>query len=180
MSALAVNVTPWRYDADGRVPVGIVYDGAVLESAPRPPYWALVVDSECRWSMREQASLLPAAALDEYRLAAGAFYPLVRDGINVAGRYPGRQVRAARVAVGGNRRETIVVVAEGSRIGPGPGRAGLTTNELAVVMTEAGVTWALNLDGGRSALVELPGGEVLPSRIPLRRPGPVVVSIYSR
>ena len=105
---------------------------------------------------------------------------MVRDGINVAERYPGGQFRAARVAVGGNRLETVVVATEGSRIGPGPGRAGLTTNELADVMTESGVTWALNLDGGRSALVELPGGDVLPAGIPLRRPGPVILSIYYR
>ena len=174
-AALAVNVTPWRHGADGPIPVGIVWNGEVLESAPRPPYWALVVDREHGWSMREQASLLPQAARDEYRLALGAFYPLVRDGMNVAGRYPGARFRAARVAVGGNRRETIVVATGGSRVGPGPERAGLTTIELADVMADAGATWALNLDGGRSAFVELPGGKVLPDGIPLRRPGSVIL-----
>ena len=178
-SEIAVNVTPWRYAADGRRPVGVVWSGEVLESAPQPPYWALVVDREGRWSMRPQESW-PASAADEYRLALGAFYPLVRDGLNVADGYPGRQLRSARVAVGGNAHEAMVIVAEGSRVGPGPGRAGLTTGELADVMMDVGVTWALNLDGGRSALVMFSGGTALPRRIPLRRPGPVVISIYYR
>jgi exopolysaccharide biosynthesis protein len=62
-----------------------------------------------------------------------------------------------------------VITVEGDRLF----RPGVTTEELATYLGHRGFDTAINLDGGRSAFVELPDGSVLPRRIPFRRIGPV-------
>lgn len=175
-----IGVTPWAYPeqrgggGDGRVPVGLVEIQGERLQAPVPPYWALTLDACGRWGMAPQAAVSPGRLL----LALGGFYPLVRDGAVAAHDFPGRGIRAARVAIGGLASgELLLVAASGSRPGSGAARAGLTTAELAALLVERyEVDWALNLDGGRSALLQIttPSGvATLPERVFRRRPGPV-------
>jgi len=116
----------------------------------------------------------------------GGFFPLVRSGRVVADAFPGGSLRAARVAIAirrndagvagsGNDTTVAVITVEGDRLF----RPGVTTIELAAYLREQGFDTAINLDGGRSAFVQLPDGSVLPRRIPFRRIGPVglVVSV---
>lgn len=101
----------------------------------------------------------------------GAFYPLILSGRAVADAYPGRTIRAARVVIAVRRTDSTVAVitVEGDRLF----RPGVTTEELAGYLRQRGFDSAINLDGGRSAFVQLPDGTVLPRRIPFRRIGPV-------
>lgn len=191
---VTLGVTPWGWsrgtlrETRHPMPVGVVRVDDDQRAPPVPPYWALILYEDGLWRIAPQESLPPPGTADDIRVALGAFYPLVIDGRPVAAEFPGSTLRAARVAIGwrpgpGEHRsgagELVVVAAEGSRIGGGPGRAGLTTPELAAVLQRYGVRWALNLDGGRSAYLAItPGGDevapvVLPARVPLRRPGPV-------
>lgn len=176
---VVVGVTPWAHGdrsngVSRRVPVGIVELHGERLSAPAPPYWALTLDACGRWGMLPQAEIDPG----RHRLALGAFYPLVRDGMVAAGEFPGREIRAARVAIAGlPSGELLLIASTGSRPGPGASRAGLTTGELAELLVQRyRVDWALNLDGGRSAFLQITAsGETvtLPARIVRRRPGPV-------
>jgi hypothetical protein len=189
---ISIGVTPWRYGqwrpvrGRDRVPVGVVQIGHRRFSAPVEPYWALVLTDGGEWDMVPQRSLVGVPTTERPPLLAlGAFYPLIAAGVPVADDYPGRTIRAARVAVGGasgtvsdaalpdGRGFLVVIAATGSRPGGAPGRGGLTTGELAAIMRRYDLQWALNLDGGRSASLSAASPEDLPWRSPPIRPGPV-------
>jgi hypothetical protein len=222
---LTVGVTPWRwgprrvFQPRERVPVGVVQIGSRRYSEPVVPYWALVAVGDGGWGMVPQEALVgtspaghPMAADGSsppadapFVLALGAFYPLIEEGRPVADGYPGRAIRAARVAVGGAGGVTegggaggvtegggaadgaaisstgggslILVATTGSRPGAGAGREGLTTGELAAVMERYSVQWALNLDGGRSAWLIAESSRDLSWLSPPRRPGPVSLEL---
>lgn len=213
--AVTVGVTPWQWGRPHRdtahdesmsrgrrqIPVGIVSYGDDLRAPVAARYWALTLAPDGTWEAVPQTALT-AGAHRAYRMSVGAFFPLVTDGAAVADRFPGGSIRAARVAVGYSAalEELVVITASGSGVGRRPGRRGLTTAEFAAVLTNElsryRITWALNVDGGRSAYVafaappearlaaqtdaradappRMPlGPRTIPAGPVLRRPGPV-------
>lgn len=194
--AVTVGVTPWQWGrpqsdaardqsmsrARRQIPVGIVSYGDDLRAPVAARYWALTLAPDGTWQAVPQTALV-AGAHRAYRMSVGAFFPLVADGAAVADRFPGGSIRAARVAVGYSAalEELVVITASGSGLGRRPGRRGLTTAEFAAVLTDKlsryRITWALNVDGGRSAYVALGAlpveSRTLPAGPVLRRPGPV-------
>lgn len=186
---LIVGSTPWRWDdepnRDGRdkgkrEPVGtVVIDGETF-SPPADEYWAILFFDDDPTTLeivpqREAYTRIISGnnsdtSSNRVVSIVGGFYPLVRNGKIVADAYPGTSIRSARVAIAVDSLGSVAIFAvEGNRLG----RPGVTTVELSSWIVRRGYTWALNLDGGRSAYVRTPGSEVLPSRVPLRRPGPI-------
>jgi hypothetical protein len=171
---VTVGVTPWQWGRPQRdaardqsmtrarrqIPVGVVSYGDDLRAPVAARYWALTLAPDGTWQAVPQTALA-AGAHRAYRMSVGAFFPLVADGAAVADRFPGGSIRAARVAVGYSAalEELVVITASGSGLGRRPGRRGLTTAEFAAVLTDElaryRITWALNVDGGRSAYVAL-------------------------
>jgi hypothetical protein len=191
-AGITLGVTPWQYgprrpfQRRERSPVGIVQVGPRRFSEAAEPYWALVLAGGGEWGMAPQGTLSTRSQTEgPPMLALGAFYPLIAEGRPVADRYPGRGIRAARVAVGGTSGRSsggagshgggglVVAATTGSRPGLGVGRKGLTTGELAALLEGYDLEWALNLDGGRSALLTAASPGAIPWRRPPRRPGPV-------
>jgi hypothetical protein len=190
-NAMSVGATPWRWDQGpasytpnnhGKVPVGVVViDGEVISPATGE-YWALsffdndpgtlkIMPQRSARTRDSPGGDSKEASLDSLSIAGG-FYPLVLEGSPVAETYPGSSIRAARVVVAADQHGDVAIIAvEGNRLG----KPGVTTVELSLWLTRQGYTWALNLDGGRSAYVSMPGGVELPPRVPFRRRGPIQV-----
>ncbi|MFW5694437.1 MAG: phosphodiester glycosidase family protein [Alkalispirochaeta sp.] len=185
--AFYLGTTPWRRSLTGRQPVGVVMSSGTVQAVPVPSYWAVVLRNDGGWEIVPQRAIVtnsgdvqdgeivlqpgraPSVTPNDVHLAVGGFYPLVVEGRAVARQFPGGDIRAPRVAIGGTDRRLVVVTA-----GVGAG-GGLTTEELAQELLRFDLDWALNLDGGRSAYLRLPGGEVYPRGIWFRRRGPVAL-----
>ncbi len=169
--ALVIGANPWRRgNGFRREAVGVVrWEGTFLREPDRR-YWALAWSGPAGFistgstsspaasgGSAPAVSVVPqsdAAALDTLPHAVGGFYPLLIDGEIAAPRFPGRALRAARVAVGWDASgERLVILAAGGDRPLGP--AGLTTVEAAHLLRGAGCSWAINLDGGRSAYVRI-------------------------
>lgn len=160
-----------------------------VQSRPVAPYWAVVLRENGRWEMVRQSEIASRLNPDPTReaplpgdihLAVGGFYPLIAEGRAVARAFPGGSIRAPRLAIGGTDGTPgtegddprLVIVTSG--IGAG---GGLTTEELARVLLPYELDWALNLDGGRSAYLRVPGGQVHPRGVWFRRRGPVMLRV---
>jgi hypothetical protein len=178
-----VGANPYRLvsNSDGTIkqePVGIVTQNDQVIAGPEPPYWAIGGASETDLQIFPQEKV----PLD-LQWAVGGFYPLLLDGHTVADRFPGRSIRAARVAIAWrqtedqNPKDVMIVVSTGSM----PWYRGMTTGELAELLLEAGMRNALNLDGGRASAVYIDSGaghQRRPRNIFATPPGPVMLQVY--
>lgn len=207
--AVYLGANPYRYVERQETrrtaePVGLVVRGGEQLAHPEPPYWAV------GGTTRHTLMLFPQDTPPQNLLwAVGGFYPLVREGKVVAHQFPGRTIRAARVAIAWRSRVTpegqqerygppadFVVVATSGSV---PWHRGLTTGELAEFILEMGMTEAFNFDGGRAAalfpattpegapqvVTTSPGGTPHPPRRrlprnPIATPvGPVLLEVFS-
>jgi hypothetical protein len=191
-AGITLGVTPWQYgprrpfQRRERSPLGIVQVGPRRFSEAAEPYWALVLAGGGEWGMAPQGTLSTRSQTEgPPMLALGAFYPLIAEG--TARRRPVPRPRDSRCPR--SRRRDVREILRRGRFarwwwarrrcddrgppGLGVGRKGLTTGELAALLEGYDLEWALNLDGGRSALLTAASPGAITWRRPPRRPGPV-------
>lgn len=177
-----VGANPYRFVEGSpgmaqQEPVGLVMRRGNVIVQPEPPYWAIGGSDDRDLQIFPQAQIPP-----ELRWGVGGFYPLLLDGHNVAEQFPGRYIRAARVAVAWQTtkapypEDVTIVVSTGSM----PWYRGLTTGELAAFLQEMGMTHALNMDGGRASAVYVGSpneADRIPRNIFATPPGPVFLKL---
>jgi len=176
------STTPWRYVDGEKRPAGIQRTGGkTIVLADASERWAVGWDNSPDHCATPFVPIGPDER-DAGRVAGnddnlpenltGAFYPLVRDGVNVAARYPFPDRRAARVAFGWNPDATILLILAVDGEIP-VFRPGITTVAAAELFRMMGASEAVNLDGGRSGFVFIKSGdEVYPRISGRRRVGP--------
>ncbi len=152
-------------------PVGLVIrEGATLAPA-EPRYWGVGGGDDRSLRMFSQTAPPPGL-----HWGVSGFFPLLQDGHNVAGTFPGATLRAARVAIawGDSPAEGVLVIATSGSV---PWRRGLTTEELARLLLSLGATNALNLDGGRAAAILSSKARRLPRHPVPTAAGPVLLQL---
>jgi len=172
------STTPWRYVDGEKRPAGIQRTGGeTIGFADASERWAVGWENSPDHGATPFVPIGPderdacrAAGNDENlpENLTGAFYPLVRDGVNVAARYPLPDRRAARVAFGWNPDATILLILAVDGEIP-VFRPGITTVAAAELFRMMGAFDAVNLDGGRSGFVFIKSGDEVHPRIPGRR-----------